>query len=31
MRTTNCFRKNSICTPSRGSIIIGQYSRRNGV
>ncbi len=27
----NCFCTNSICTPSRASIITGQYSHRNGV
>ena len=28
---TNCFCTNSICTPSRATIITGQYSHRNGV
>lgn len=27
----NCFTTNSICTPSRASILTGQYSHRNGV
>ena len=27
----NCFVTNSICTPSRASIITGQYSKTNGV
>ncbi len=27
----NCFVTNSICTPSRASIITGQYSQKNGV
>ena len=27
----NCFCNNSICTPSRASIITGQYSQANGV
>ncbi len=31
MRMTNCFCTNSICTPSRGAILTGQYSHRNGV
>jgi arylsulfatase A-like enzyme len=31
MRLTNCFCTNSICTPSRGAILTGQYSHRNGV
>ena len=30
-RLTNCFCTNSICTPSRATIITGQYSHRNGV
>jgi len=30
-RLTNCFCTNSICTPSRASILTGQYSHRNGV
>ncbi|MEM7809861.1 MAG: sulfatase [Planctomycetota bacterium] len=28
---TNCFATNSICTPSRASILTGQYSHANGV
>lgn len=31
MRLNNCFCNNSICTPSRASIITGQYSHVNGV
>ena len=31
VRLTNCFCNNSICTPSRASILTGQYSHRNGV
>jgi arylsulfatase A-like enzyme len=31
VRMTNCFCTNSICTPSRASILTGQYSNRNGV
>lgn len=31
MRFGNCFAVNSICTPSRASILTGQYSHRNGV
>lgn len=31
MRFSNCFVTNSICTPSRASIITGQYSHINGV
>jgi arylsulfatase A-like enzyme len=31
VRMTNCFCTNSICTPSRASILTGQYSSRNGV
>ena len=27
----NCFCNNSICTPSRASILTGQYSQANGV
>lgn len=30
-RLTNCFCTNSICVPSRASILTGQYSHRNGV
>ncbi|MDA1250625.1 MAG: sulfatase-like hydrolase/transferase, partial [Planctomycetota bacterium] len=30
-RLTNCFCTNSICTPSRATIITGQYSHGNGV
>ncbi|QDU63504.1 Arylsulfatase [Planctomycetes bacterium Pan216] len=30
-RLTNCFCTNSICTPSRATIMTGQYSHRNGV
>ncbi|WP_430812243.1 MULTISPECIES: sulfatase family protein [unclassified Carboxylicivirga] len=28
---TNCYANNSICTPSRASILTGQYSHTNGV
>ena len=28
---TNCFATNSISTPSRGAILTGQYSQKNGV
>jgi len=31
MRFTNCLVTNSICTPSRATIITGQYSQHNGV
>ncbi|MFC2076326.1 sulfatase [candidate division KSB1 bacterium] len=31
MRFTSCFCTNSICTPSRASIITGKYSHNNGV
>ncbi len=31
MMLKNCFCTNSICTPSRASILSGQYSHRNGV
>src|SRR5881227_480736 len=31
VRLTNCFCTNSICTPSRASILTGQYSHKNGV
>ena len=31
LRFDNCFCTNSICTPSRASIITGQYSHVNGV
>lgn len=30
-RFANCFCTNSICVPSRASILTGQYSHRNGV
>lgn len=30
-RLTKCFCTNSICVPSRASILTGQYSHRNGV
>lgn len=30
-RLTNCFCTNSICVPSRASILTGQYSHANGV
>ena len=31
MRFTNCFCTNSICSPSRASILTGKYSNQNGV
>ncbi|MFM8357527.1 MAG: sulfatase-like hydrolase/transferase, partial [Verrucomicrobiota bacterium] len=31
LRLANCFAANSICTPSRATILTGQYSHRNGV
>src|ERR1700732_508301 len=31
MRFDNCFCTNSICTPSRGVIMTGQYSHMTGV
>src|SRR5262249_45890815 len=31
MRFSNCFVTNSICTPSRATIITGKYSHMNGV
>ncbi len=31
MRLENCFCTNSICVPSRASILTGQYSHKNGV
>lgn len=31
MRFANCFATNSICTPSRATILTGKYSHRNGV
>ena len=31
VRLANCFCNNSICTPSRASILTGQYSHQNGV
>ncbi len=31
MRFENCFCANSICTPSRASILTGKHSHRNGV
>ena len=31
VRLANCFCTNSICTPSRATIMTGQYSHKNGV
>ena len=31
VRLSNCFCINSICTPSRATIMTGQYSHANGV
>jgi len=31
VRLTNCYCNNSICSPSRASILTGQYSHANGV
>src|SRR5512140_1255652 len=31
IRSDRCFAVNSICTPSRATILTGQYSHRNGV
>ena len=31
IRLVNCFCTNSICTPSRATLMTGQYSHRNGV
>lgn len=31
VRLTHCFCNNSICSPSRASILTGQYSHQNGV
>ncbi len=31
LRLNHCFAVNSICTPSRATILTGQYSHRNGV
>ena len=31
VRLSNCFCANSICTPSRATIMTGQYSHKNGI
>src|ERR1043166_5918229 len=31
MRLTNCFATNSLCAPSRATILTGKYSHLNGV
>ncbi|TWT40645.1 sulfatase family protein [Botrimarina hoheduenensis] len=31
VRFSNCFNSNSICVPSRATLLTGQYSHRNGV